>query len=74
MFCPEKPFRVGQRERPSDDGKAQHLFAGKEKRHGTVTAVDEYNCPTVLWDGRKTTSGYHPRFIDPVRPRKDGGR
>jgi hypothetical protein len=28
------------------------------------------NCPTVLWDYRKTPSGYHPKFIAPDRRRK----
>lgn len=61
-------FKVGQRVRPSKDGIEAHLFRGKKAtRSGIVTFVDRWNCPTVLWEGRKTTAGYHPRFIAPDR-------
>jgi hypothetical protein len=56
--------------RPSDYGRAAGLFKEKHKR-GIVVKVDEFNDPTVLWDHRKTASGYHPDFIEPVRPIKE---
>jgi hypothetical protein len=67
MIGSRAPFKVGQRVKSSGEGNAATLFRGHEKRRGTVKAVDKFNCPTVLWDGRKTTSSYHPDFIDPVR-------
>lgn len=74
MFGTHK-FRVGQRVRPSKIGIARPgMFAGhKAERGGTVTKVDEFNCPTVLWDGRKTAAGYHADFIAPDRRRKKSG-
>lgn len=64
-------FRIGQRVRPSAEGISAHLFPKtRQQQSGIVQKVDEYNCPTVLWNGRKTASIYHPNFIDPDRRRK----
>lgn len=61
-------FKVGMRVKPSAEGIASTLFPGaKAERKGTVTKVDQWNGPTVLWDGRKTASSYWPGFIEPVR-------
>ena len=61
-------FRVGQRVRPSPEGKAALLFMRKHlDASGVVTKVDEFNSPTVLWDHRKTACSYHPDFIGPDR-------
>ncbi len=64
-------FKVGQRVKPSQRAWDGTLFwryrSQRSTFRGTVTKVDEFNCPTVLWDGRKTSSSYHPNFIDPVR-------
>lgn len=61
-------FRVGQRVKPSERGIAANLFSHRKAvRRGTVMAVDRFNSPTVLWDGRRSTSEYHPDFIEPVR-------
>lgn len=59
-------FRIGQRVRPSQEGIEANIFT-KTRIHGTgiVVKVDKFNCPTILWDWRTTTSGYHPRFIKP---------
>lgn len=65
-----KPFRVGQRVRPSKHGIEHCLFARtKHDQSGVVTKVDKWNCPTVLWDGRKTATTYAAPFIDPDRRR-----
>lgn len=73
MFGKHK-FRVGQRVKPSAEGINANLFwryRNKLKTFtGTVTKVDKFNCPTVLWDGRKTVTGYHADFIEPSRVRK----
>lgn len=59
-------FRVGQRVRPSTDGKGANLFPRTRwEQSGVVVKVDQWNSPTVLWDGRKTSSSYHPVFIRP---------
>jgi hypothetical protein len=59
-------FRIGQRVRPSPEGIRRNVFPGKKAtRGGVVEKVDEFNSPTVLWDGRKTADGYHPDFIEP---------
>ena len=64
-------FRVGQRVRLSDYGKERLITAKKHfDRRGTVIKVDEFNCPTVLWAGRRTGTGYHPDFIAPDRRRR----
>lgn len=64
-------FKVGQRVKPSQAGIDATLFlrqrATINKVRGTVMKVGEFNDPTVLWDGRKTTSSYHPDFVEPVR-------
>lgn len=60
-------FKVGQRVRPSAEGIAANLFKRRPNRSGIVQKVDRFNSPTVLWDGRKTASGYHPDFIEPDR-------
>lgn len=63
-------FRKGQRVRPSEEGKRARIFPKtRHDQSGVVQKVDEYNSPTVLWDGRKTPSGYHPVFIAPDRRR-----
>lgn len=64
-------FKVGQHVRVSQYG-LDHNLVPKTRRDqtGIVVKVDEYNCPTVLWDGRKTPQGYHPKFIAPDRRRK----
>jgi hypothetical protein len=61
-------FRVGQRVRLSDAGK-KALVCPKTRweQGGLVLKVDRFNSPTVLWDSRKTTSTYHPDFIEPDR-------
>lgn len=70
MFGKHK-FRVGQRVRPSAEGIAALLFKGEKARiSGVVMKVDQFNCPTVLWDERRTASGYHADFIAPDRRRK----
>jgi len=64
-------FRVGQRVRPSRVGIEACIFPGTRKdKSGVVTKVDRFNSPTVLWDGRKTVSEYHPDFIAPDRRRR----
>ena len=68
MIGSRPPFRVGQKVRPSREGIAATLFKGKKAlATGRVVKVDRFNCPTVLWEGRKTATSYHPDFIDPVR-------
>lgn len=63
-------FRVGQRVRPSEYGKDHCIFPkSRFDQSGIVTKVDEFNSPTVLWDGRKTPKGYAPEFIAPDRRR-----
>lgn len=40
---------------------------------GTVTKYEAGVSPLVLWEGRKTPSGYNPRFLRRVRePRRRG--
>lgn len=69
-------FRVGQRVRPSKYGIERNIFCGtyRGKRRadasGVVLRVDEFNSPTVLWDGRKTASSYFPGFITVDRRRQ----
>jgi hypothetical protein len=64
-FKKTPPFSVGQIVRPSTYGIQKTLFRGKKMGMlGKVTKVDEYNCPTILWDGRKTPKSYHPDFIE----------
>lgn len=65
-------FKVGQRVRPSDYGIARNIFPKtRHSQSGIVVKVDRFNCPTVLWNGRKTAHGYHPSFIAPDRRRKE---
>lgn len=60
-------FKIGNRVRPSQHGKDRRIFQKKDyERMGTVVKVDVFNSPTVLWDGRKTVSGYHPDFVEHV--------
>lgn len=68
-------FKVGQRVRLSDYGRLRNiLLRSRQDARGTVTKVDQFNSPDVLWDHRKTTSGYHPDFIEPVSKRaRDAG-
>jgi hypothetical protein len=64
-------FRVGQKVRPSPYGVASTLFPGaKATRAGRVVKVDEFGDPTILWEGRKTASSYHQKFIAPVRDKR----
>ena len=57
-------FKVGMRVRPSVEGIEALIFPGTRYfQTGIVTKVDEFNCPTVLWQGRKVARSYHPRFI-----------
>jgi hypothetical protein len=59
-------FRKGERVRPSATGIAACIFPKtRHRQRGIVTKVDKFNTPTVLWDGRKTASSYHPDFIEP---------
>jgi hypothetical protein len=63
-------FKVGQRVRPSAYGIGRHIFLrARVKQSGKVMKVDEFNSPTVLWDGRKTAKSHHPDFIEPDRRR-----
>lgn len=63
-------FRAGQRVRPSQYAKDCHIFPRTRfEQTGVVQKVDEFNSPTVLWDGRKTASGYFAGFIEPDRRR-----
>jgi hypothetical protein len=64
-------FKVGDRVRLTE--YARQCFIGTTyppETTGTVTKVDRFNSPTVLWDHRKTASGYHPDFIEPVSERR----
>jgi hypothetical protein len=64
-------FKVGQRVRPSAKAVAGYLFPKtRRNQSGVIKKVDKFNCPTVLWEGRKTPSSYHPDFIAPDRRRK----
>lgn len=72
-------FREGQRVRPSAEGIDAFLFPKtRHNQTGVVVAVDSFNCPKVLWAGRKTASSYHPRFIALDRrrgaPKSEGTR
>lgn len=63
-------FKVGQRVRLSEYARTRFLLPkSRADATGTVTKVDEFGCPTVLWDHRQTTSGYNWKFIEPVRKR-----
>ena len=65
-------FRVGQRVRPSQYGKDSYIFAKTRRdQTGVVTNVDEFNSPTVRWEGRKTAYGYFAGFIEPDRRRRN---
>lgn len=69
-------FRLGQRVRPSEEGKAANVFMRKHwDASGVVMTFDPFNSPKVLWDHRKTARYYHPDFIKPDKrrpPRKYG--
>lgn len=63
-------FRKGQRVRPSAEGIDAFLFPKtRHNQSGVVLKVDEFNSPTVLWDGRKTGKRYYAGFIAPDRRR-----
>ena len=63
-------FRVGQKVRPSAEGIKANIFPKtRQLQSGIVQKIDQFNSPTVLWDGRKTARGYHPDFIEPDRRR-----
>lgn len=71
MLSGRHKFRVGQIVRPSVEAIAANLFRRAHyQRRGIVKKVDRFNCPTVLWEGRKTASSYHPDFIRPARKRE----
>lgn len=64
-------FKVGQRVRPSQYGKDRCIFSKTRfDQSGVVTKVDQFNSPTILWNGRKTATGYYSDFIEPDRRRK----
>lgn len=64
-------FRINQRVRPSAYGIERLVFPKtRHQQTGVVLKVDRFNCPTVLWEGRKTPYSYHPDFIAPDRRRK----
>lgn len=64
-------FKPGQRVRLSQYGKDSNIGPiTRRDQSGVVTKVDEFNSPTVLWDGRKTAAGYFPGFIEPDRRRR----
>jgi len=64
-------FREGQRVRPSTKGIRANIFLRtRHDQSGVVIKVDQFNCPTVLWEGRKKPISYHPDFIAPDRRKK----
>lgn len=64
-------FKVGQRVRPSEYGIGRNLFPKtRHNQTGVVVKVDEWNSPTVRWEGRKGASSYFSGFIAPDRRRK----
>lgn len=64
-------FKVGQRVRLSQYGKDRHIVPKtRMDQSGVITKVDEFNSPTVRWEGRKTASGYFAGFIEPDRRRR----
>lgn len=59
-----RKFRIGLRVRPSSYGISSNIFSKtRHKQSGVVTKVDEFNDPTVLWDGRKTPKRYYYGFV-----------
>ena len=63
-------FRVGQRVRPSQEGKIARIFPkSRAEQSGIVQKVDKFNSPTIVWDGFKTPKGYYAGFIEPDRRR-----
>jgi hypothetical protein len=66
-------FKVGQRVRPSQYALKRGMFRGtyrgadKSKASGVVTAVDQFNSPSVRWSYRKTSNSYFGGFIVPDR-------
>jgi hypothetical protein len=69
MIGSRPPFKVGQRVKASKEALAGFVIRRcHAERRGTVKKVDQWNGPTVLWDGRKTAASYHPDFIDPLTP------
>lgn len=63
-------FKKGQRVRPSAQGIASYVFTKTHvDQSGVIVKVDEFGCPTILWDGRKTPKSYHYDFITPDRRR-----
>lgn len=59
-------FERGQRVRPSAFGIERRIFR-KEKvnQSGVVQKLSHSFFPVVLWDGRVSTSTYHPDFLEP---------
>lgn len=67
----EGKFRVGQRVRPSAYGIERRIFSKtRHDQSGVIVKVDEFNDPTILWDGRKTPKSYYRGFIAPDRRRQ----
>jgi hypothetical protein len=57
-------FVPGQRVRPSRNAIWANIFPRTRiLQTGVVVRVDEFNCPSVLWEGRKTPKWYHPDYI-----------
>lgn len=68
MIGSRRPFKAGQRVRLSKMGVKALCYSGqKAMRIGTVIKVDQFNSPSVLWDGRRTSSAYHPDFIAVIK-------
>lgn len=61
-------FRIGQRVRPSAQGIASFIFPKtRYDQSGIVKKVDKFNCPSILWDGRRVIKTYHYNFVVPDR-------
>lgn len=70
MIIGKHKFRVGQRVRPSKYGQDSCIFPKTRfDQSGVVLKVDQFNTPTVLWNGRKQARGYYPDFVEPDRRR-----
>ena len=68
MIGSQRRFKVGQNVRLSRMGIRALCYKGqKAMRIGVVVKVDEFNSPSVLWDGRRTSSAYHPDFIAVIK-------
>jgi hypothetical protein len=63
-------FKVGDRVRLTEYARQCFIVTRRPDATGVVVKVDQFNSPTVLWDHRKTASGYHPDFIEPIPKRR----